>query len=280
MRIIKPLVVVEDDLGMILPNGMTTAQHMAKKIELFTRKCYRSEGRMTNDSYRTFLEGVFQGKCHTGIADHRMISITFITDRGVGEEGVRHRMAAPYLENDQQVPMIEGGGPLGLLKESTRYCDYAEEGKRALGLTFILPPWVNWQCGYDGSVVRWLDRKREQERVYNECRRDGWRPEQARAELPLGIKTEYVMSAPLGSWWNWCTKRTNVAAHPQMRQLAIPVLLYFRRHLPMFFNSVPYKDEPRVDGYHFDHKGEHYKEARLVVNPYYDAVPLEEVYSD
>lgn len=306
MRVIKPMVIVEDDLGMLMPNGLTLAQHMAKKIEMATRQCYLSEGRMTETSYEKFLEGVFQGKHHTGIAEHRMISITFITDRGVSHEGVRHRMAA-YLQ------------------ESTRYCDYTSEercpecfGKgrkeciselpegdslpctlcnergtipgKSKGMTFILPPWV--QPSFDPEDLlfqEFIESLKVDEERYNWWRKHGWKPEQVRGFLPHFVKTKYTASKNLGSWWNWCAKRAHETAHPQMRQLAIPVLRYFQRHLPMFFRSVPMPTGAWSPDYDpaeipetplFTHKGERYPEAKLVIRPFYDDVPLDEVYAD
>ena len=277
MRLIKPLVIVEDDLGMKMPNGYTLAQHMAKKIEVFARKCYKSEGKMTEDSHEKFLPAVFSTRRHTGLAEHRMISVTFITDRGVSHEGVRHRMAA-YLQ------------------ESTRYCDYADEGKASNGVTYILPPWVKtWPSGacltcvpskdVDESMDFLADLMEDDAR-YARYRAKGWRPEMARYWLPQGVKTEYAASLNLGSWHNFLTKRTAKDAHPQMRQLALPLLRYFRQHLPQFFASVPYVDEPIFDPYTdaakptmFLHKDTQYEEAKLVVNPFYDQVPFEEVFS-
>ena len=311
MRIIKPLVIVEDDLGMLMPNGYTQAQHMAKKIEFFARKCYKSEGKMTGDSHEKFLPGVFNTKRHTGIAEHRIISITFITDRGVSHEGLRHRMAAPYEFGADPIETIESGGE-AFLQESTRYCDYSgickkcggvgiggelgfapcPECPKNKGVTYILPPWVDMQVSFADNAVAFLGAQRfiqelklDDER-YARWRKWGWKPEQARYWLPQGVKTEYAASLNLGSWWNFCVKRSPEAAHPQMRQLAIPVLRYLQQHLPQFFGSVPFpagawhpseEDAPEVKL--FSHKGERYEEAKLVVNPFYDSVNFEEVYA-
>jgi thymidylate synthase (FAD) len=292
MRIIKPMVIVEDDLAMLMPNGVPLAAHMAKKIEMAARKCYKSEGRMTEDSYQKFLPGVFSTKRHTGIAEHRVISVTFITDRGVSHEGVRHRMAA-YLQ------------------ESTRYCDYSGTCKKCggvgqgggysmlteqfvpcpecpkhNGVTYILPPWVK-PNDHSATYTPWRLFKaqlHQNEKSYQEARADGWPPEQARGFLAHFVKTEYFASLNLGSWWNFFAKRTAEAAHPQMRQLAIPLLRYFRQHLPMFFDSVPYQSGHAKLGLPEDwgtfmHKGVSYPEAKLIVNPYYDQVSFEEVYA-
>ena len=269
MRIIKPLVIVEDDLDMVMPNGLTLAAHMMKKTEMFTRKCYKSEGKIGPETYRKFLPAVFGTRRHTGIAEHRMVSVTFITDRGVSHEAVRHRMAA-YLQ------------------ESTRYCDYTGEGDKSHGVTYILPPWVNPEAttyGHKGSAHEWelfkADLLADDER-YARWRAAGWRPEESRYWLPQGVKTEYVASLNLGSWFNFFFKRTAPEAHPQIRQLAIPLLNYFKTRMPEFFGTLRAKEaeEDAVlnqDGT-FLHKGVIYTQAKLVVNPFYDAVPFETVY--
>jgi thymidylate synthase (FAD) len=259
MRIIKPVVIVEDDLEMLLPNGMTLAQHMLKKIEMFSRKCYKSEGRMTDDSYLTFPGRLFNTNRHTGIAEHRMISSTFITDRGVSHEGVRHRMAA-YLQ------------------ESTRYVDYAKEGELNKGASYILPPWVNeYSSDNNDDWAEFVSDTRADDSRYAKWRTRGWTPEKARYWLPQGVKTEYAASLNLGSWWNFFYKRTPETAHPSMRQVAIPLHQYFVKHLPQFFEKLT--NYVVVDD-RFLHKGQWYPMAKLVVNPYYDQVEFEEVYSE
>jgi thymidylate synthase (FAD) len=258
MRLVKPLVIVEDDLGMQLPNGMTMAEHMLRKTEMFTRKCYKSEGRATADSYRKFITAVFATRRHTGIAEHRLVSVTFVTDRGVSHEFVRHRIAA-YLQ------------------ESTRYCDYSES-KDPKGVCYILPPWMSPESPQWGGFIGDLA---DDDRRYARYRDAGWFPEQARYWLPQGVKTEYAASLNLGGWHNFFDKRVSTAAHPQMRQVAIPLFRYFRQHLPEFYGDLWPNLELRSDG-RFVHPlksgGEAvYPEAKLVINPYYDQVPLEEI---
>lgn len=269
MRLIRPLVIVEDDLDMLMPNGLTLAQHMMKKVEYFARKCYKSEGKMTEESFKKFVPAIFSTKRHTGIAEHRLISVTFITDRGVSHEGLRHRMAAPYLFDGDTQP-IESGED-AWLQESTRYCDYS--GK---GVCYVLPPWMHKSEDSDEWIDFIGDLKNDDER-YTRYRAKEWKPEQARGWLPQFVKTEYVGSKNLGSWWNFCLKRTPEAAHPSMRQLAIPLYRYFLERLPEIFGSIEVKKSPFPGK--FEHKGVYYKEAKLVVNPFYDQVPYEEVYS-
>ena len=225
MRLIKPMVIVEDDLDMLMPNGVTLAQHMMKKIELFTRKCYKSEGRMGPDTYKKFIPAIFGTRGHKGMAEHRVISVTFISDRGISLTTVKD---ADLLVED-------------------------------------------W-CGFLNDLA--IDDMR-----YKSWRERGWTPEKARYWLPQGTKTEYAASLNLGSWYNFFVKRTAPDAHPQMRQLAIPLLRYFQQRLGEFFDSITLPAAV-FDPYTFQHKDALYEEAKLVVNPFYDQVPFDVVYQD
>lgn len=238
---------------MVLVEDPIDSTAMLKKIEHFTRKCYKSEGKATENSAPEFVGRIFNTMKHEGIIEHRFVSVTFITDRGVSHESVRHRMAA-YLQ------------------ESTRYCDYSNKG-----VTFILPPWVKSSMPFAtgdvsagelyGKYIEWVQFKEsctQLEQVYQSYRARGWKPQQARYFLPNGIKTEYVATLNLGSWFNFFRKRTPDAAHPQMRQLAVPLLRYFQFHLPTIFGSIPL---PTLD----------YEEAVLLEHPGTDAVEFAEV---
>lgn len=65
-----------------------------------------------------------------------------------------------------------------------------------------------------------------------------WRPEQARSVLPNSLKTEIVMTANLREWRHFFKLRTTAAAHPQMREVACPLLVQFRAAMPVLFNDV------------------------------------------
>jgi len=156
------------------------------------------------------------------------------------------------------------------LQESTRYCDYS--GK---GVAYILPPWMSVGGEYWDEFLSDLH---EDDERYARWRNRSWTPEKTRYFLPTGVKTEYAATLNLGSWNNFLSKRTPVAAHPQMRQIAIPLLRYFRTYLPQFFNAIPLPEQ--VKPHKFLHKGSIYEEAELIVNPYYDQVLFPEVYSD
>jgi len=57
----------------------------------------------------------------------------------------------------------------------------------------------------------------------------GWKPEQARAILPNILTTEIVVKASLQEWKHIFELRCDKAAHPQMRELMIPLQEEFKK---------------------------------------------------
>lgn len=78
-----------------------------KKLEKIGRTCYKSEDKITDDSYKDFLSGLVKRK-HLAMLEHVSCSVLFHTDRGVTHEMVRHRIAS-------------------FAQSSTRYCNYSKD---------------------------------------------------------------------------------------------------------------------------------------------------------
>jgi thymidylate synthase (FAD) len=157
-------------------------------------------------------------KKHHGICDHHVVTVRLIIDRGISHEVVRHRIAA-YLQ------------------ESTRYCDYITAGKIQvidIGDHMTEEQYEEW----------WLAMC-DAERHYNNLRHMGCAPEIARSVLPNSLKTEIIMTMDLTAWRNFFVKRTSSAAHPQMREIAIPLLEHFKKNLPVIFDDIEPGAMPR-----------------------------------
>ena len=61
------------------------------------------------------------------------------------------------------------------------------------------------------------------EAVYMDLIKEGWTPQQARAVLPNALKTELVMTGFVNDWKHFFFLRCPLNAHPQARELAIPL---------------------------------------------------------
>ena len=67
----------------------------------------------------------------------------------------------------------------------------------------------------------------------------GCTPQEARAVLPNSLKTEVIMTANIREWRHFFKLRSAKAAHPQMRELVIPLLLELKANIPIVFDDIP-----------------------------------------
>lgn len=189
-------------------------QAILKHIESCGRICYKSEDKINEDSSEKFVAGIVR-RGHEAVLEHFDVTVKFVCDRGVSHEIVRHRMAS-YCQ------------------ESTRYCNYSQD-KFDNEITVIKPFFL------DENVPGWLMWKRAcqaAETAYFDLLDFGCTPQEARAVLPNSLKTELVMTANLREWRHFLKLRTAKAAHPQMREVAIPLLEDFKDRIPVIFDDI------------------------------------------
>jgi thymidylate synthase (FAD) len=66
----------------------------------------------------------------------------------------------------------------------------------------------------------------------------GCTPQEARAVLPNSLKTEIIMTANLREWRHFLKLRTAKNAHPQIRELTLPLLRELQELLPAIFDDI------------------------------------------
>ena len=108
------------------------------------------------------------------------------------------------------------------LQESTRYCRYSSN-KFNGELTFIEPCWLTPDMKSNLTYLNYVDTLQKIEDTYITLTKNGWKPEQARNILPLCLKTELYMCGFAEDWEQFFKLRTASNAHPQSRELAIPL---------------------------------------------------------
>jgi len=183
-------------------------------IEKSGRVCYKSENRMTDDSAASFIRRILKTG-HESVIEHEKVTVRIICDRGVSHEIVRHRIAS-YSQ------------------ESTRYCNYSKD-KFENQLTLIRP--FFWETD-PGKLAVWEETMQTIENNYNRLIASGAKPEEARSILPNSLKTEIVVTMNLREWRHFFKLRTQPKAHPQMREIAVPLLKAFKEKLPLFFEDI------------------------------------------
>ena len=205
MKIVKP------SFEFITPiNG----DAILKRLEECGRVCYKSESKVTDDSAPKFVSGIIK-RGHEAVLEHCSFTVKFICDRGISHEIVRHRLAS-YCQ------------------ESTRYCNYSL-GKFDGEITVIEPFYLT--RGTEGWQY-WKVACQMAEKSYFHLLDWGCSPQEARAVLPNSLKTEVVMTANIREWRHFLQLRTSPAAHPQMREIATPLLRELQKKIPVCFDDI------------------------------------------
>jgi thymidylate synthase (FAD) len=202
MKIIKAGYEIMDEL-----NG----EAILKKIELCGRVCYKSEEKITQGSAERFVRGIIKNG-HESVLEHVSFSVRFIVDRGVSHELVRHRIAS-------------------FSQESTRYCNYGNQNEMTViePLFFVDKPelYKEWRCACIQSYIH-----------YHDLLNIGATPQEARSVLLNSLKTEVIMTANLREWRHFFKLRTPKTAHPQMREVTIPLLYDVQNRIPVVFEDI------------------------------------------
>jgi len=66
----------------------------------------------------------------------------------------------------------------------------------------------------------------------------GATPQEARSVLPNSLKTEVIMTANLREWRHFLKLRTAKDAHPQMREVTVPLLAELKTLIPVVFEDI------------------------------------------
>jgi thymidylate synthase (FAD) len=185
-----------------------------KRIEIAGRVCYKSENRITAESAENFVRTLIE-RGHESVLEHASITVRFVCDRSVSHEIVRHRIAS-------------------FSQESTRYCNYSNDRFRN-EITFIKPCFLDEGTG---GYKLWKQAMFVAEKEYFDLLNWGFTPQEARSVLPNSTKTEIIMTANLREWRHFLKLRTAKAAHPQMRELTVPLLYELQKQIPVVFDDI------------------------------------------
>lgn len=187
--------------------------YILRFIERVGRTCYKSEGKITEDSASKFVAGLIK-RGHEAMIEHYSLTVRFIVDRAAANEITRHRLAS-------------------FAQESTRYCKYGDNIE-------VIPP-VGYEdnAAYDTGVDVACY-------AYQHMIDDGITPEIARDVLPLSLKTELVMTANLREWRHFFKLRAEGVTgkpHPKLLAVTVPLLNELKTKLPIIFDDIMTEDK-------------------------------------
>ena len=193
---------------------------MLKAIERIGRTCYKSEDKITDDSYETFVRNLIK-RGHLSVIEHCSVTADIICDRGVTHEIVRHRIGS-YSQ------------------ESTRYCNYSAD-KYGNEIT-VIDPGTAFEWGDTPAAMakrlNWKSACRVAEMRYLKMLELGASPQEARSVLPNSLKTEIWVTYNLREWRHFFQLRCTPAAHPQMQEVTRMLLAEMTAYVPIIFDDI------------------------------------------
>lgn len=222
MKIVKPWIEVENFDG----------TKIMKNLERACRTCYRSEGSITEDSYKRLLTNCIN-RGHESILEHEKITIRMCVDVGVYKDLTRHRIASFSIE-------------------STRYCNYNKD-KFGNEIKFIEPVYYDNrnsdECDNEEDIKNalktkyWTKCMENIEASYMQMNEiQGTTPDELRMLLPHSTAAEVTMTANIREWKHIFELRANNHTHPAVQQVMIPLLLLFKQEMPEIFNDISYNE--------------------------------------
>lgn len=198
--------IIEQQVKVLYPRTLEEGIDELKRIEIAGRNCWRSDNKITKNSYRVFLEALLK-MGHESPIEFGSIMLEMITSRDVLAELTRHRLASFCVESQR----------------------YVNESKEEGGIKFIKPlfykefdPYYNYGDKRDKEYEasrKWDDAMELAEDAYNAMIDMGMRNQDARKVLPNSTACRIMMKVNLRELLHIYGLRSAPSAYPEMRQL-------------------------------------------------------------
>ncbi|MCX6759507.1 MAG: FAD-dependent thymidylate synthase [Candidatus Nealsonbacteria bacterium] len=189
-------------------------------IEVAGRTAYQSRDKITDESAVRFVK-MLRDRGHESVLEHSCMTVEFNdVCRGFTHELVRHRIAA-------------------FTQESTRYVDESN-------FRVVVPPDKDpdekiVELDFpDGTKIKisfreWMELN---EQMYQGLRKANWVAQDARQVLPIGIKSQIVMTANFREWRHVFKLRTTPNAHWEIRRVMTNLLNDVKQRIPVIFDDL------------------------------------------
>lgn len=218
------------------------------RIEAAGRVSHRSEEDQRETTWERFIRAVVMNHGDWSIVEHVTASVEFYVDRGITHEIVRHRLFSYTQESTRFVNYQKKMPPAFIYPEVEVICQPCLDGFTP----YYYAPHerdstqddgrdAGW---YHGSEIRcayqprWIVAILDAESAYKGLIATGWAPQLARSVFPNALASKVVMTGNLRSWRHFLRMRTTKEAHPQMRQVTIPLLIQFQAAVPVLFEDI------------------------------------------
>jgi len=183
---------------------------LLRKIEWNARISHRSEDKQTDDSWDNFIRRVVLEHGDWSVVEHASATVDTTVDRGITHEWVRHRL-------------------FSFTQESTRFVNY----QKKMEPSFVEPPLVTVP-----AQTIWKAHISQCEKDYRFLIEEGCAPQIARSVFPNALASRISTTGNLRTWRHFLLMRTTKEAHPQIRQVTIPLLEQFKACIPILFSDI------------------------------------------
>lgn len=217
--------IIEQSVKVLYPGSLDEGIAELKRIEVAGRNCWRSEGKMTDESYKTFIANLLK-RGHESPLEFGEIMIEMVTSRDVMAEITRHRIASFAIQSQRYVDESKTGDI-----EFIRPLFYKEEPDD------IMRP--SQDKAYVASRI-WRNAMIDIEIAYMRLRDAGMRNEDARKVLPNSTATRIMMKVNLRELLHLYKLRSANSAYPEMRECMRLLKIEVDKVLPGF---LPEKEE-------------------------------------
>ena len=219
MRTLKPQHV-------IIGKDQIEGHKILKHIEKIARTCYKSEDLINDESAEKMIKKLIKMN-HLAMIEHASVSVLFTCDRGVTHEIVRHRVASYAQESTRYVNYSKDkfGNEIG-------YIDIA--GGIALDTKMKDLPVET----INAIISEWHQACIDAEKHYMKMLELGATPQIARSVLNNSTKSDINVTMNLREWRHFFELRCDTPAHPQMRELVIPLLKEMSEVIPIVFDDL------------------------------------------
>jgi thymidylate synthase (FAD) len=236
VKIIQPYMKIQDF-------GARDVIEALRTIEAIGRISHRSEEAQTPESYIRFIKAVVMSHGDWSIVEHINVRVEAYVDRGITHEIVRHRIGSYTQESTRFVNYEKKMPPSFIYPKPEIVCarciegdEPTPEGEMVEGrLDIKVFHSDRSECAYD---VNWFAAIQGTEIQYRNLLQKGWSPQLARSVFPNALASKISITYNLRTWRHFFLMRTSKEAHPQMRQVTIPLLADFQRVCPILFDDI------------------------------------------
>jgi thymidylate synthase (FAD) len=182
---------------------------LLRKIEWCGRISHRAEEAQTDSSWERFIKSVVLEHGDWSIVEHASVTCDFYVDRGITHEIVRHRL-------------------FSFTQESTRFVNYQKK---------MPPSFVRPFLSLENTSI-WDEFITTCESTYQRLITSGIPPQIARSVFPNALASRIIITSNLRNWRHFFIMRTTKEAHPQMKEVTIPLLAEFQTKIPILFDDI------------------------------------------